>query len=65
MFVVCFSSLASENWQILDGLPTLPAVDLEIHRSPTAPQKAADAFLELLDWALSAGHDTAVHDRQT
>jgi DNA-binding transcriptional LysR family regulator len=44
------------HWRILglaDGLPDLPAVDLELHRAPTAPARPAQDFVDLLTEALT------------
>jgi DNA-binding transcriptional LysR family regulator len=45
------SRTTPDSWRVLGpdlGLPRLPAVDLQMHRSPTAPDKAAGSFAELL-----------------
>jgi DNA-binding transcriptional LysR family regulator len=45
------SRTTPETWQVLDrqlALPQLPAVDLQLHRAPDAPPKAAASFADLL-----------------
>jgi DNA-binding transcriptional LysR family regulator len=45
------------SWRIMghaDGLPDLPAVDLELHRAPTAPAQPTADFVDLLKETLAA-----------
>jgi DNA-binding transcriptional LysR family regulator len=48
------------SWQVLgpaQGLPALPPVELELHRSPSAPAQATEDFAALLEAALTQPGD--------
>jgi hypothetical protein len=47
------------NWRVMgpaDGLPQLPAVELDLHRAPTELQQPTADFVELLTETLSEAH---------
>lgn len=54
--------------RILDGetgIPPLPQVDVELHRSPTALSEVTDGFLDLLYREIEAADDVAALPRKT
>lgn len=47
------------TWQVLGdahGLPSLPPVELDLHRSPSAPAQATEEFAALLEQTLAQPH---------
>ncbi|MDZ7841630.1 MAG: LysR family transcriptional regulator [Gammaproteobacteria bacterium] len=56
-----------EYCRVLDseaGIPVLPQVDVELHRSPTALSEVTDGFVELLMEEIEAADDVAVLPRR-
>jgi len=57
-----------EYCRVLDGeegIPPLPQVDVELHRSPTALSELTDGFVDLLFNEIEAADDVAVLPRKT
>lgn len=61
------SRAVPEYCRILDGeagIPSLPQVDVELHRSPTALSEVTDGFVDLLLGEIEAADDVAVLPRK-
>lgn len=61
------SRAVPEYCRVLDGeagIPSLPQVDVELHRSPTALSEVTDGFVDLLLREIEAADDVAVLPRR-